>query len=130
MLKTALIVDDSPELCELFKIAFESVGFRVTTAANGNQALAHIQKQHPDIMTLDVDMPGMSGLTVLREMKNNPETANIKVILATGNDIAYMHEDTELADLILLKPVGFKQLLKLAQRLISAESQAQQCSAS
>jgi two-component system OmpR family response regulator len=119
MTQTVLIVDDHPELCELFAIAFKTVGFEVSTAHNGVEALTHLRTHHTDVMTLDLDMPVMSGLGVLREMDQIAQAQATKVIIATGNDVAYMHEDTGRADLILLKPIGFYQLVELAKRLIS-----------
>jgi len=119
MTNSVLIVEDNEHLRLLFSIAFEKVGFTVDSAENGLVALGKIEQQTYDIVTLDIDMPGISGLDVLEKMQSIPTTSNTKVIIVTGNDQYAWSEKAKLADLILLKPVGFKQLLVLANRLIS-----------
>lgn len=119
MTNSVLIAEDNEHLRLLFSIAFEKVGFDVDNAENGLIALGKIEQRTYDIVTLDIDMPGISGLDVLEAMQSIPTTSNTKVIIVTGNDQYAWSEKTDLADLVLLKPVGFKQLIVLANRLMS-----------
>ena len=119
MTNSVLVVEDNEHLRLLFSIAFEKVGFDVDNAENGLVALGKIEQRAYDIVTLDLDMPGISGLDVLDAMQSIPTSSDTKVIIVTGNDQYAWSEKTDLADLVLLKPVGFKQLLVLANRLMS-----------
>ncbi|MEM9954616.1 MAG: response regulator [Chloroflexota bacterium] len=117
--QTVLIVDDSAAIRELFTIAFTQAGFNVVSAENGQQAIQILRTQHIDVMTLDHDMPLLSGLGVLRTLKETPCLDHTKVIFVTANDgLAFDELVVEFADLVLLKPVSFSQLIQLASRLL------------
>lgn len=99
-----LLVDDEKGLCDYLKDFFKHRGYDVFVAANGQEALAIIEKDNPQLVLLDINMPGMDGLGVLRRIKNmSPQT---KVIMITINDDA----DTRLkahnlgADEFIKKP--------------------------
>ncbi len=119
MSRTVLIVDDNPDMCELFSVAFSTVNYKVITAYNGKDALDLLATHDIDIITLDYNMPGLSGIDVLRQIKAIKQFQSIKVIMVTANDFI-VHDEValELADLTLLKPVSFSQLVQLANRLM------------
>lgn len=117
----ALVVDDSPEICEIFEMAFACAGFETYSVNNAKEAIEFLSNNHVDIMTLDNDMPGMSGLQTLRFIKETHIADETKIIIATANDsILFDTDDIHLADLTIMKPVGFKQLIALATRLVSS----------
>ena len=119
MSRTVLIVDDNHDMCELFSVAFDSANFKVLTAYNGKDALNLLETHDIDIMTLDHDMPGLSGMDVLRHIRNMPRFQSTKVVMVTANDHIIHDEVTlELADLTLIKPVSLSQLIQLANRLM------------
>ncbi len=84
-----LLVDDEQDLREVLEICLLDIGYTVLTAENGKQALDIFKKEQPSIVLTDIKMPGMSGIDLLRKIKNeNPDT---EVIIITG------HGDTDLA---------------------------------
>jgi DNA-binding response OmpR family regulator len=84
-----LIVDDDHNLREILQVRLEQEGCEVMLAADGREALDHIADmglQHPDLIVLDLMMPGMSGLEVLETIKQDESTSYIPVIILTGDD--------------------------------------------
>ncbi len=79
-----LIVDDLIENTQVLKGFIRPLGFDVMTAQSGEEALEKIEEQPPDIILLDLMMPGMSGFDVCERLKENPETRHIPVIIVTG----------------------------------------------
>jgi PAS domain S-box-containing protein len=86
MAGTVLIVDDEPTARELMARHLRRAGFRVIEAADGRAGLEAARATKPDVITLDVLMPQMDGWTVLKELKSDPELADIPVIMATITD--------------------------------------------
>ena len=82
--KTILLVDDEPDILQVLKGGLKVLGFTVTTAANGNDAIIAAIEQRPDLIVLDVLMPDMDGGEVARKLQEIPETKNIPVIFLTG----------------------------------------------
>src|SRR6266550_3671799 len=81
-----LIVDDKPQNRELLEIMLRPEGFVLLTAASGKEALAMVAEAPPDLILLDVMMPGMNGYEVVGKMKSDPVTKNIAVIMLTALD--------------------------------------------
>ena len=79
-----LVVDDEREIRELCRVNLEFEGFEVLEAANGEEALRVVQSKHPDLVFLDLMMPGIDGWDVLHAMKEDDATAHIPVILLTA----------------------------------------------
>jgi signal transduction histidine kinase/CheY-like chemotaxis protein len=86
--KSILIVDDEPDELHLFARMLESApqGYQVLQVSNGKRALSTLQNRHPDVMLLDLMMPGMNGFQVLAEMRKNPDIQDIPVIVITSRD--------------------------------------------
>jgi two-component system, OmpR family, response regulator len=86
-----LHIEDEADIQEVARIALEEVGnFTVTVAGSGKEGLAAARKVNPDVILLDVMMPGMDGPTTLKELRAIPATAAIPVIFMTAN--AQTHE--------------------------------------
>lgn len=81
-----LVVDDEPLLCRMVSAMLMRAGYDTQTATNGRDALQRITQRLPDIVTLDVMMPDMSGIEVARQMRSNPQTAGIPIIFVTALD--------------------------------------------
>lgn len=79
-----LVVDDEPDFREIFGAKLSSEGFRVGAAADGPSALDMMAKEAPDLVLMDVNMPGMDGATTVIKMRENPATKNIKVAFLTS----------------------------------------------
>jgi len=80
-----LIVDDNPVVIKLLEAMLTRAGYQVTRAENGHQALDVLETSLPDLILLDIDMPGISGLEVCRIIKKNCRTADIPIIFITAS---------------------------------------------
>jgi CheY-like chemotaxis protein len=106
VLKTVLIADDEPTMRLLVHATIESDDYKVIEAGDGNQAWTLIQQHKPALALLDVQMPGRSGLEILRSIRADPSLTGTRVILLTGTD---RESDIEAglmagADFYLTKP--------------------------
>ena len=79
-----LIVDDDPDLVEAVSIILESKGYEVAAAYDGEEGLQKVKTERPDLIVLDVMMPGKDGYTVCKELKGDPASASIPVLLLTA----------------------------------------------
>jgi signal transduction histidine kinase/DNA-binding response OmpR family regulator len=110
-----LVIDDDPNALDLLRRTLQGAGVRVVTAGDGEEALNLARTLHPAAITLDVLMPGMDGWEVLGELKGDPETCEIPVIMVTMTDdrnLGYALGATEF----LTKPVRRDQLVALLDR--------------
>ena len=99
-----LLVDDDAGLRALVRTTFEDVDVPVDEAASAAEAEERIATARPDVIVLDVGMPGMDGLAFCRALKEDPATAEIRVVLLTGLDEVEDVADAAGADALLLKP--------------------------
>ncbi|SHM07277.1 two-component system, OmpR family, alkaline phosphatase synthesis response regulator PhoP [Caldanaerovirga acetigignens] len=79
-----LVVDDEPFIVELVKFNLESAGYEVITASDGHEALKLIEKEHPDLIILDIMLPGIDGMEICRALRFKMQTKDIPVILLTA----------------------------------------------
>ncbi len=82
--KRVLVVDDDPDIVKVVAANLTAEGFQVATASNGYEAQARVLQVAPDLVILDVNMPGRTGLEVLRALRARKETADIPVVLLTA----------------------------------------------
>ena len=119
--RTVLVVDDDPVIVRLLEVNFEMEGFAVRTAADGLEGLESAKAQHPDVIVSDVMMPRMDGLQLVNELKADPATASIPVILlsakAQADDVRAGIEAG--ADDYVTKPFEPLDLLDRVVKLIS-----------
>ncbi len=83
--KTVLVVDDEPDVRLFLKTVLEDAGFDVMLAANGKEALERVTEKKPDVISLDLVMPKMSGLKFYKYIQKNPERADIPVVVVTAH---------------------------------------------
>ena len=126
--KTVLIVDDEPDVVEYFSGILERAGFNVVTASNGREALDRVIKRRPDFISLDLVMPGKSGIKFLYELRKNRDWAKIPIMIVT----AHARDDLGKSDFdeifsgktmtgpltYLEKPVGPEQFLRSVERIL------------
>jgi CheY-like chemotaxis protein len=79
-----LIVEDHPTMREAMRLVLEGEGFEIEEAPDGDQALAAVRAEHPDLVLLDMSIPGTPGPEVLASVKGDPETADVRVIVVTA----------------------------------------------
>jgi DNA-binding response OmpR family regulator len=110
---TILVVDDSEDIALISARMLTQRGFAVITACDGQEALAIVARQRPSCLLLDVMMPRMSGLEVLKALKADPATANIPVIMVTAKttDDDVLHGYQEGADYYITKPFTADELV-------------------
>jgi DNA-binding response OmpR family regulator len=82
--KTVLVVDDEQDILDLVRFRLEHDGYRVITASDGEAGLSLARAERPDLCVLDVMMPKLSGLEVLAQLRDDPSTAAMRVILLTA----------------------------------------------
>lgn len=115
-----LVVDDTPQNVKLLADLLTVKGYAVTTAANGAEALEKIAAEQPDLVLLDIMMPGMSGYDVCRKVRENPATTLLPVVLVTSLD---PHQERVKgieagADDFLNKPINQAELLARVNSLL------------
>lgn len=116
-----LIVEDDPALRLSTQLTLESTGYRTLTAADGEQALELIRSQRPDLVLLDIYLPGMDGFEVLQRLRQDPQTAHTFVTLISGvytDSESQVHALEQGADGILARPISNRELLAHLQALL------------
>ena len=98
-----LIVDDYPDALDIWTIYLKAIGYRVSTAADGVNAIAQAEQLLPDLIVLDLELPGISGFEVARRLRKNPLTHDIPLIAATG----YSHQ----RQLLMAREAGFDEVI-------------------
>ena len=115
-----LIVDDEPDYLQTLRDMLEMNRYLVASAIDGQQALKMIPEEQPDVILLDLIMPGMNGLEVLERIKSNPEFKSIPVIMLTGRseggDIARAQECG--VDDYIVKPFNRNLLLETIKKVM------------
>lgn len=118
--KKILVVEDEKTLLKLESVLLKSKGYRVTGATSGTEALALVQRERPDLVLLDVMLPGMDGFKVCQHLKEAPETRDIPVVMLTSRtrqeDIARGREVG--ADEYITKPFQSAQVTRTVARLL------------
>ena len=111
------IVEDDPKLNNIAVITLES-DFAVENFLDGNSAIQRLDQFSPQLVILDLNLPGSSGREILKKIRGNQQFANTRVILTTADE-RQAETLTEEADIVLLKPVSPGQLKELAIRMTS-----------
>ena len=85
-MKTILVVDDKANVRKLLQDYLTEQGFKVTTATNGREAIYEARRSRPDLILLDIMMPGIDGFEVVRRLKADPVTCAIPIVTVTALD--------------------------------------------
>lgn len=119
-----LVVDDEPDLVELVRHHLQREHYEVVTAGDGETALAEARRRLPDLVVLDLMLPGIDGLEVCRRLRADSRTANIPIVMLTakGEETDAVIGLAQGADDYVRKPFGVKELVaRVATRLRAAE---------
>ena len=115
-----LVVDDEPNIVLSLEFLLKQAGFRVRTVSNGEAALAAIAQEPPDLVLLDVMIPGRDGYAVCQEIRNNPAWRNMRIIMLTakGGDIQREKGLSLGADEYVTKPFSTRELVERVRRML------------
>lgn len=115
-----LIVDDNPQILGMLSARLQKRGYDVRTAEDGEAALEKVHRDKPELLVLDVMMPKKNGWEVARAVRQDPETAGIKIIMLTaiGESINEMTSPLYGADAHLDKPFDFADLERTISGLL------------
>jgi two-component system cell cycle response regulator len=107
-----LVIDDHAVDLKLADLVLSAVGHDVSTAETAEQAFAAIREAHPQLILLDLDLPGIDGLTMARKLKGDPDTRDIHIVAVTGYSETYPKAAALAAgcDAYLLKPINTRKL--------------------
>src|SRR5512140_499057 len=117
-----LIVDDSPTEVHVMQKALEKGGFRTAVAADGQEGIRLAREMHPDLIFMDIVMPGMNGFQATRALVNDPDTRTIPIVMVTSKAL----ETDRIWGLrqgavdYMVKPVSPAQLVEKAQSTLAA----------
>jgi CheY-like chemotaxis protein len=116
-----LVVDDDPEIVSMLSTRLSARGYKVSTAGDGHRALELAKRERPDLVLLDVMMPGKSGWEVARALKQDPVTSDIKIVMVTaiGEQVNEITSPLYGADAHIDKPFEFEKLERVIAQLIS-----------
>jgi two-component system, sensor histidine kinase and response regulator len=114
-----LVVDDTPDNCLLIQAILQDEGYQVELAESGKEALEKIEKSAPDLVLLDVMMPGMDGYEVTRRIRQNTSLPFIPILLTTAYDQPSVAQGLDIgAEDFIRKPVHFDELLARVRALL------------
>jgi two-component system, OmpR family, alkaline phosphatase synthesis response regulator PhoP len=115
-----LVVDDDPEIVTLISTRLGKRGYKVTTASDGAKAIELAKSEKPDLVLLDVMMPGKSGWEVARTLKQDPATQDVKIVMVTaiGEKTNELTAPIYGADAHIDKPFEFDKLERVITQLL------------
>jgi CheY-like chemotaxis protein len=119
--KKILVADDEVFMLRLLEMTFKKGGYTVVSCRDGKEALAKAATELPQLIVLDVMMPGLDGLGALRQLKENPATREIPVVVlsAKGHALTKVEAEASGAALFLAKPFSPNELLEAVQKFLT-----------
>ncbi len=118
-----LVIDDEPDVVSYLSAFLEDEGFQVFTAGNGPDGLTLARQQNPDMITLDITMPGMSGIEVLTTLRRDEHLSCIPVVIITGVtsfDKLTDYRDVRAPEGFMQKPIDLVQLLSTIEGILDS----------
>jgi len=119
--KIVLAIDDDTSVCEMYEQGLPNLGYKVVTATSAGRAKAYLEKEKPDVILMDIMMSDTDGITLTREIRSNPETADIPILVISGLSDAATLNDALLFGAVdyLVKPVNLSVLKGKLERAIA-----------
>jgi CheY-like chemotaxis protein len=123
---TILIAEDSADSREMLQVLLESKGYQVVSAEHGIRAMEIAIRDRPDLLLLDLELPKLDGLSVVRNLRLHPSLERVPMIILSGHDPSRFRREAIEAgcDEYLLKPINFERLHELLNRLLHQERAA------
>ena len=128
--RTALVIDDEENIVEFIKLGLRYEGFQVEAASDGEQGITAAQRVNPEIIILDLMMPGIDGIEVCKRLRDNPITRDIPILMLTARDEV---RDRIIgldagADDYLTKPFDFDELMARIRAILRRQSRVKAAS--
>ena len=123
-----LVIEDDPATSRLVDYALRHEGYQVTTAANGLAGMRKVQEEKPDLLILDVMLPGMDGFEVCHRLRSEPDTASVLILMFSAK-AQEIDKNTGLkvgADDYLPKPAAPAEIVRRVAVLLEKKSSARQ----
>ncbi|WP_091299011.1 response regulator transcription factor [Gemmobacter aquatilis] len=122
MARHAMLIEDEPNIAEAIRFLLRRDGWEVTTLGDGGVAEARVREQRPDLVILDLMLPGRSGIEILEALRATPDTAGLPVMMLTAKGQGRDREAAERAgaDLFMAKPFSNAEFVAAARSLIRA----------
>ncbi|HHQ41882.1 MAG TPA: response regulator [Chromatiales bacterium] len=119
-MKKALLVDDSTTLLMSIEGVLKKAGWEVRTATGGREALATLASYKPDLIITDLNMPGMDGITLIREIRKLPQTRFVPILMLTTESLQAKRQEAKAAGATgwLVKPVQANALMDVVRRVV------------
>lgn len=126
MMGRVLLIEDEPNILEAIRFILSREGWRVDTHSNGATAVEAVQRRVPDILILDVMLPNRSGFDILRDLRGDPATADLPVLMLTARG---QKADRDLADKFganryMSKPFSNAEVLSTVRELVQGREGA------
>ena len=121
--KKILFIEDETEIIDLMRTRLEASGYKMLSACDGEDGLKKVEEKNPDLILLDIIMPKIDGLAVCRQLKSNPKTKNIPIIIVSawgGKDLPESCQQAG-ADELVIKPFEAEELLDKISKLLDEE---------
>ncbi|MBA4501746.1 response regulator transcription factor [Marinobacterium marinum] len=120
-----LVVDDEPNILLSLEFLMQQAGFNVTTAADAEQALVQIDEHCPDLLLLDISLPGMSGFDLLERLRSTESTRQLPVMMLTahGREVEKEKGLALGANDYVTKPFSTRELVTRVQALLANQQQ-------
>ncbi|CBK41740.1 Sigma-54 dependent transcriptional regulator [Nitrospira defluvii] len=116
-----LVADDDPSILEILKLGFRTKGYEVITASDGKSAIQAIEQNRPDLLVLDIEMPHLTGIEVLRHLRKDWPTLPVVIMTAHGTISLAVEAMKEGATEFITKPFEMEQLLLVIQKALERE---------
>jgi two-component system response regulator TctD len=116
MSELAMVIEDDEDLATIFTEALQAASYAVETIRDGGVARARLEGTPPQVIILDMHLPGVDGESLLAQIRRDPRLKGVIIVIATA-DARMGEKYTDVADFVLIKPIAFSQLRDLTARL-------------
>lgn len=113
--KKVLIIDDEDELNEMVTLRLQKVGFEVDSATDGSSGLQKVKSFKPDVVLLDINMPGMDGWEVCERLRSDPETKDLFIVVLTATRNFQKAKQLNV-NRVVLKPFNYDEILNILKQ--------------